>query len=124
MDERTKIKPSKKLREFCKDRFGYTGRKFFVEYCDTLMFHTVAWCGGSKNDYTFLAVDGYAENLPFGMTNPFSQACVEGKTIDMVPECAVIEHSEFCGHKMGITVFLFKSHKLAENVTAFKLLAA
>lgn len=87
----------------------YNGRKFFVEFSNTVTFHDTNWGGGTKCEYTAIDLKNGAMstfNAPAPWVNP-----VEGKTIDLSADKAIIRHDIFCGHDMGLTVILNSVHQ-------------
>lgn len=98
---------SKTLKILAKTAFpSYRGRKF-RNGGSRLTFHDLCWGGGTRNYYTAVRLsDRSVMDLAFGA--PWSPAFVatEGKTIDVPRGVAIVEHSFFCGHDSGLTVYL------------------
>ncbi len=80
----------------------YKGRKFVVETTERITFYDTNWAGGTRNQYVLVRLaDGAAKG--FDAPAPWVNA-VEGKTVDMVPGFAVVEHTIFQGKDCGIRV--------------------
>jgi hypothetical protein len=80
----------------------YRGRKFSIEFAQTLTLHNLGWDGGSRNEY--VAVDVNAHMLPIG--NSYMQFDpLEGKTFKIPADVVILERSWFCGHDMGIRIW-------------------
>ena len=80
----------------------YKGRKFSIEFTTTVTMYDTNWGGGTRNVYKFVRSDGNVASLPSfaPWNNP-----VEGKTVDLPENVMMVEHSDFCGHDMGIRIY-------------------
>jgi hypothetical protein len=85
----------------------YRGRKFTIEFCDTIHFHDTNWAGGTRNYYTFLNTEGHAVELPSPApwVNPY-----EGLTVKIPDNILIIIHDYFCGKDCGIHIVANTSH--------------
>lgn len=86
---------------------GYTGRKFIVEFTESITFYNTNWSGGSRNEYAAINANGHMAtlNVPAPWVNP-----VEGKTIDLPPDVLIVRHTFFCGRDLGITIYAHVSN--------------
>ena len=92
---------------------GYTGRKYQAAIGDTVHMTDTSWGGGTRSTYQFIElatgrtvpVPGNPDPVQFGGN-------MEGKTVSIPDNCAVVEHSIFCGKDMGIT---FHMHEVDAN---------
>jgi len=79
----------------------YRGRKFLVEFSETVTFYDTNWGGGSQNKYKAVTFDGqvFGMNVPAPFCNP-----IEGSSLPLNSNVVVVEHSIFCGTDCGITI--------------------
>ncbi len=90
------------------NHIDYNGKKFSIQFKDTLTFYDTNWGGGTKNTYIAIDLNNLASkkfNAPAPWVNP-----VEGKTIELPEQKAILCHSVFCGHDSGLTLYLHTSH--------------
>jgi hypothetical protein len=79
----------------------YSGRKFFVEFEETVFFWDTNWGGGTRNVFKAMSFDGKV----FGMNVPAPwKNMVEGTSLHLNENVVVVEHSIFCGCDMGIRI--------------------
>jgi hypothetical protein len=81
----------------------YKGRKFSVEFVNSVTFYDTNWSGGTRNKYAFLASSG--ETATFNAPAPWSNP-VEGKTVELPENVIIAEHTIFCGKDLGITFYM------------------
>lgn len=107
MSQSVKVKKTEAWPLVSKTFPDYTGRKFKVKFAEKLTFWDTNWDGGSRNVYAAVSIDGRTGRFsaPAPWVNP-----LEGKIVELSPSFAVVEHSTFCGHDMGITIHLHPSH--------------
>ena len=90
---------------------GYTGRKFQVHLCDKVTLSGAYWSEGSRSTYTAINLaTGVAKPAHSGISNPFQ--CPQAPTVNIPPQCVVVEHVIFRGRDMGLTI-----HARRETVT-------
>ncbi len=85
----------------------YPGRKIKVEFTTRVTFYDTNWGGGTRNWYHALRADG--NNTRLMASAPWINP-VEGKTIELPVDVIVVEHSVFCGHDTGITIYAHPSN--------------
>ena len=70
--------------------------------------HSMAWDGGTKNDYTAVCLTtGEVVAMPHSMNNPREYGGTDGDyKVTVRAGFAVVEHSYFCGRDVGCTVYL------------------
>jgi len=80
----------------------YRGRTIRVDFSGTVCFHDTNWGDGSRNYYHGVKADGTSKRMvvPAPWVNP-----VEGKTMLIPSDVLIVEHSIFCGHDCGITIY-------------------
>ena len=69
----------------------------------TVWFHDLNWGGGSRNQYVALTRNGDARGML--VEAPWKE-CREGQEFEIPDNVFVVEHSFFCGHDMGITIYV------------------
>lgn len=82
----------------------YTGKKFFVEFKNTITFYDTNWSGGTKNQYIGIdlnSLNSKSFNAPAPWFNP-----VENSTIELPEGKAILKHTFFCGHDLGLTLYV------------------
>ena len=85
----------------------YKGRKFRVQFTDTVTFHDTNWGGGSRNYYQAVKMDeGKAGAMP--NFSPWDNP-LEGKKVELPENVVVVEHSIFCGKDMGLRFYAHPS---------------
>jgi hypothetical protein len=84
----------------------YWGRKFKLEFSETVMFSDLHWGGGSRSRYGFVRADGETAFLPSSAPwdSPF-----EGRRMPIPPNVLVVEWVVFCGKDLGITIYAHPS---------------
>ena len=85
----------------------YRGRKFKVEFAETITFWDTYWSGGTKNTYVAIMSDGRAARLT--VKAPWLST-VEGETSDVLSDMLIVKHSIFCGKDLGITIYAHPHH--------------
>ena len=81
---------------------NYSGRKFKVSLAGVFTAYDTNWGGGTRNQYVAVPLfDGRPSvlDVPAPWLNQ-----VEGKTVTIPQGFAVVEHSIFQGHDMGLTI--------------------
>lgn len=80
----------------------YSGRKIGVVFTDTVSLYDLNWSGGTCNKYAALSTDGKVAHphIPAPWSNPF-----EGQSVNVPENAVIVEHSYFCGHDCGITIY-------------------
>jgi len=83
----------------------YRGRKFRLAVTDHVTLYNLNWDGGSRNQYAAVQITAGQTRVFGNMPAPWSNP-VEGLTLELKPDVAVVRHSIFCGYDTGITVYL------------------
>ena len=85
----------------------YNGRKFRLEFTESVTFYDTNWSGGTRNQYKAVKRDGTigVQHIPAPWVN-----MVEGKKFELSPDVLVVEHSHFCGQDMGIRIYAHPSN--------------
>lgn len=87
----------------------YRGRKFRLEYRDSVTLHGRYWSGGSKSDWMAVNLETRQAFAPEigGFENPpqFGGLRSDPK-IDIPPGVAIVEHVIFCGKDLGLRVYV------------------
>lgn len=86
----------------------YRGRKFRLEFRDSVRFYDVNWSGGSKNEYKLVNTSGQIGTLA-GVTRAPWDNPIEGQEFSLSPDVMIVKHSFFCGSDMGITIYAHPS---------------
>ena len=81
---------------------NYRGRKFKLQFTETIMFSNIHWGGGSRNRYGFVRADRETAYLP--ASSPWDSP-FEGKRMDLPQEILVVQHTFFCGKDLGCTIY-------------------
>jgi hypothetical protein len=79
----------------------YKGRKFSIEFANSITLYNLGWDGGSKNEY--VALDVNAHMLPIGGNYQFDP--LEGKTVRIPADIVIVQHTWFCGQDAGIRIW-------------------
>lgn len=88
-------------------RGGYTGRQYQAKISDTVYLTDTSWGGGSRSTYQFVDLATGARKPVPGNPDPYQfGGDMEGTTVEIPVNCAVVEHSIFCGKDMGLTFHL------------------
>jgi hypothetical protein len=87
---------------------NYNGRKFNIEFSDTVIFYDTNWSGGTKNTYIGIDLNNM-NNKNVAVNAPWNNP-IEGKMISLSDNGAILKHTDFCGHDLGITLYLNNSH--------------
>ena len=96
---------SKQAKPFSAIAFpDYTGRKFFVEYKESITLYDLNWGGGTRNYYKVICLDTLELN-PVSVKAPWIEN-KEGETVRIPKGFIIIKHSFFCGNDCGITIFI------------------
>lgn len=96
------------VRDILKKTFpDYRGRTYVARFQDTITLSDTNWGGGTRNYYKFLHTDGRSVSLPnrAPWDNEF-----EGTTHEIPLDVMVVEHCIFCGHDLGIRIYLHTAH--------------
>lgn len=92
----------KQVRRIIQAAFpDWNGRKITVRVCDTVAFHDLNWCEGTRNEYRAVRNDGATAGM--AVRAPWVEQR-EGAMVAMVPGILVVEHSVFCGNDCGLTI--------------------
>lgn len=98
-----KARVSARTKEIAKAAFPeYRGRTFREDFSGSVTFYDTNWGGGTRNKYVAVRLSDMeiATSKNYApWTNP-----VEGKSISIPGDFAIVKHSIFCGHDMGLTV--------------------
>lgn len=112
MNPRTKVsKTNKAVKSLVSATFPeWKGRKVSIEV-GPLTFWDTNWGGGTRNEFRGIRFEDRSGRLVLdkaeGLAVPAPWANpVEGKTVDLPPGVAVVEHSVFCGKDAGITIHI------------------
>lgn len=81
----------------------YRGRKFFVQFANTVTLYDLNWGGGSRNEYTAISADGKVAHphIPAPWAHPY-----EGAQVNVPTDAVIVKHAVFCGHDCGITIYV------------------
>lgn len=83
----------------------YRGRKISLRFSETITFTDLNWSGGTKNTYAAVGVGGSSKLSPAApWDNP-----LEGMTLKMRPDVAIVVNAFFCGKDMGIEIVMHPS---------------
>ena len=84
----------------------YRGKSFRVKAFVGPMNLTSNWGGGSRDYFALLSL-ATLRTMPVPENgNPFSNGGKTERVEQLPPNCAVVEHSLFCGKDLGITIFV------------------
>lgn len=85
----------------------YKGRKFSVDFTNSVTFFDTNWGGGTRNKYAAIGRDGQKGTFtaPAPWVNP-----LEGQTIELTPDVIIVEWSIFCGKDLGLTIYAHPDH--------------
>jgi len=89
-------------------RGAYKGKKFKAQVTEQVTIPADAglWSGGSRDLYTLINFEsGVQIEMPNQQAAPWSHTRRD-QTIDLKPGFAVVKHSDFCGHDMGLTFYV------------------
>ena len=89
----------------------YCGRKFRLEVTTSVRCNDTWWDGGSKSDYAFVQLStGVLRELPDFISGGFLPGSAAAhkalSSVQLSVDCAIVQHSIFCGKDMGLRVFL------------------
>ena len=88
----------------------YTGRKFKLEYVDTIdTGFNANWSGGSRTYYTFVRLDN-GSILSTPDIAPWKRP--ENETVQIPNGATCITHEYFCGSDLGLTIYLPKQNQI------------
>lgn len=82
---------------------GYRGRKIAVRFAERVTLYDVTWSGGTRNEYRVLSAERGVGRIWVGA--PWDSRTPEGAVIPLDGSTIVVEHSEFCGSDMGLTIW-------------------
>lgn len=80
----------------------YHGRKFSIEFAQSVTIHDLTWDGGTKNEYIAVAVNGEMKAIRTGHTQ-FDP--LDGVKVMLTPNFVVVQHAYFCGQDAGIRIW-------------------
>ena len=92
---------------------NYKGRTFRHDTSGHVTFYDLNWGGGTRNSYTAVRLSdmrAQAGTVMAPWNNP-----IEGKTVDIPPGFAIVEHTIFCGKDMGLRVYTAIDPTLEES---------
>jgi hypothetical protein len=81
----------------------YKGRKIKARLWNGPMRLTNYWDGGTRSFYVAVRIEDGATS-DFGTDNPFLRSAHD--EVDLPDGVLLVEHSIFCGHDMGLTVWV------------------
>ena len=85
----------------------YSGRKYRVEFSETVCFYDLNWGGGTRNTYRAIKMsNAQVAQVPSG--SPWNNP-IEGKTVDLPEDVVVVQHTIFCGQDLGLTMYAHPS---------------
>lgn len=91
---------------------GYNGRTFQLKGAEKVSLSGTAWDGGSRSSYFCVRLtDGTNVALPH-FDPPQFGGPVETPVVEIPPECAIVQHTIFCGKDMGLRLYV-----RPENIT-------
>jgi hypothetical protein len=91
----------------------YTGRKIKARLWTRPTVLQNYWDGGTRSYYVAIRiVDGAVSD--FGTDNPFVRSTHD--PVDLPAGVLLVEHSYFCGHDMGITIWA-RAEALGQGIT-------
>src|ERR1700759_2625287 len=87
-------------------RGDYKGRKFRVEVKETFTIPADAntWCEGSRSDYRAVRLADGAQITLGSASAPWAKDR-EDRTVTLSPDIAIVEHTVFQGHDIGLTFY-------------------
>src|SRR3972149_13848 len=80
----------------------YAGRNVRIAPVGSVTLHDLNWGGGTRNEYVAVKFDGSHSRL--SPVAPWYETR-EGMTVDLPIDAILVEHSDFCGHDMGIRIY-------------------
>lgn len=84
----------------------YKKRKVRITPVESVTFHDVNWCDGSRNVYKACTIAGESGKNPnMGKNAPWCNP-FEGATVNIPEGYAVVKQSVFCGEEMPLTVYV------------------
>ena len=85
----------------------YKGRKFSIEFRESITLYDTNWSGGTRNQYCVIASNGKTAllHVPAPWVN-----MVEGQTVEIPLDAMIVCHSYFCGKDCGITIYAHPAH--------------
>ena len=85
----------------------YRGHKVRVQFAESVTLYDLNWSGGTRNQYASVRVDGrigHVSNAAPPWDNP-----IEGLSVRIPVDTLIVQHSDFCGHDCGITIYAHPS---------------
>lgn len=102
----------------------YKGRKFYVEVANPEHVYNLNsnWCGGSRDFFAFVNLDDINMKAQVPQNGTMFDT---GRSITLpnpgIPvNCALVRHTIFCGHDLGITVIVNAANMPAQLTTEAK----
>ena len=89
---------------------GYHGRKFKLQFRESIVLSDLHWGGGSRSQYALVSADGRSQAMDYSHIAPWDHND-EGKRIELLPHVAIVEHCMFCGKDCGITIYLHPNNQ-------------
>ena len=83
----------------------YKGRKFTLEYGDNVTFWDLNWSGGSRTYYAAVQLNGDKARVFSAMPAPWNNP-LEGESVALSPNVAVVTHTFFQGKDCGIHILV------------------
>lgn len=84
----------------------YSGRKFAIEPAERVTLHDLNWGGGTRNEYIAVRFDGSSSRLVSAA--PWVEYR-EGVTVELPKDTLIVQHTDFCGHDLGIRIYAHPS---------------
>lgn len=86
---------------------GYSGKAFKIVAAESVRLHDLNWRGGTRSEYVAATLDGQrlGDMSAYNAAAPWANAG-EGQSVTIPDGACVVEHSQFCGRDMGLTVYV------------------
>lgn len=104
MDDAFKV-PSGTVRWLTDQAFQTRKRTVEIVVAKTVTFFNTFWFEGSKNEYRAVILQTGASAFLATGDSPWS-AVAEGRTVELEPGVAIVQHVTFCGKDLGLRVWL------------------
>lgn len=86
---------------------AYAGKSFKIVARERVTISDLNWSGGTRSEYAAATLDGrkLGDMAVFNAAAPWDNRA-EGKNVEIPPGACVVEHSQFCGRDMGLTIYV------------------
>jgi len=82
----------------------YKGRKIRLCFTDKVCLSDLNWSGGTRSEYVAVSTSGETSKAD-NYTAPWNNK-QEGVVVQLQPHIAIVKHTIFCGHDIGIIIYL------------------